>query len=340
MYSSVKKVMIITALVSLSMIPIDSFPIANNYDKVLSNNIILKRQNRNTYRENQSTGSGRNTGGKSSGSKASYQDYSEDELTKNSGGNSGNSSDNGRNISDNSGNSSDNSGGNSDNYDDEGSGKNNANNSNSGGSSNGQSGGSSGEIDCNKFNQAVTSAGYGQPSSDKCQAFLNGFSIGGISNNVEAAMFLSQILWESDGLSTKEEYYCKTNDCSSAYASASDVSGKVYGGRGYIQLTWSSNYAAASKAIYGDDRLLKNPELVSASEDASWAVSFWYWSAIVKTDSGISQGKFGSSTNMINGALECRGSNTDKAKKRFEIYKKVLAVFSPGTTPNESGCYN
>ncbi|OMJ14225.1 Acidic endochitinase SP2 [Smittium culicis] len=322
MYSSVKKVMIITALVSLSMIPIDSFPIANNYDKALSNNIILKRQNRNTYRENQSANSGRNTDGKSGGSKSSYQDISEDVLIGNSGGNSDKNS------------------GNSGNGGSGGSGNNNNNNANKGGSNTDQSGGSSGEIDCNKFNQAVTSAGYGQPGSDKCQAFLNGFSIGGISSNTEAAMFLSQILWESDGLSTKEEYYCRTNDCSSAYASSSDVSGKVYGGRGYIQLTWSSNYAAASKAIYGDDRLLKNPELVSASEDASWAVSFWYWNAIVKTDPGISEGKFGASTNMINGALECRGSNTDKAKKRFEIYKKVLAVFSPGTTPIESGCYN
>ncbi|OLY82172.1 Acidic endochitinase SP2 [Smittium mucronatum] len=200
--------------------------------------------------------------------------------------------------------------------------------------------GSSGGVDCAKFNSAVTSAGYAQPSADKCQAFLSGFGIGGISSPTEAAMFLSEILWESDGLSTKEEYYCQTNDCKAAYASNTDVSGKVYFGRGYIQLTWSSNYLAASKGIYGDDRLLKNPELVSASEEASWAVSFWFWKAIVKTNADVAKFHFGAATNMINGALECRGAYGDKARKRFEIYKKVLAVFAPGTTPIESGCYN
>jgi len=50
--------------------------------------------------------------------------------------------------------------------------------------------------------------------------------------------------------------------------------GWKYRGRGYIQLTGRGNYAAASKAIFGDDRLLENPDLVNspvvASEVVAW----------------------------------------------------------------------
>ena len=51
-------------------------------------------------------------------------------------------------------------------------------------------------------------------------------------------------------------------------------------------------------------------------------------------------GQFGAATNAINGGLECRGSLQYKARKRFEIYKKVLTAFKITTVPNETGCYN
>jgi predicted chitinase len=51
--------------------------------------------------------------------------------------------------------------------------------------------------------------------------------------------------------------------------------GFKYRGRGFIQLTGKSNYAAASKAIYGDDRLVKNPDLVNDPAVAA-EVSAWY----------------------------------------------------------------
>ena len=46
-------------------------------------------------------------------------------------------------------------------------------------------------------------------------------------------------------------------------------------GRGYIMLTGSANYKAASEALYNDDRLLDNPGLVASSENYAWGVSFW-----------------------------------------------------------------
>ena len=51
--------------------------------------------------------------------------------------------------------------------------------------------------------------------------------------------------------------------------------GFKYRGRGFIQLTGKSNYSAASKAIYGDDRLVKNPDLVNDPAVAA-EVSAWY----------------------------------------------------------------
>jgi len=51
--------------------------------------------------------------------------------------------------------------------------------------------------------------------------------------------------------------------------------GFKYRGRGFIQLTGKNNYAAASKAIYGDDRLVQNPDLVN-NPDVAAQVAAWY----------------------------------------------------------------
>lgn len=44
-----------------------------------------------------------------------------------------------------------------------------------------------------------------------------------------------------------------------AYGNADPITGKVYYGRGYVQLTWKSNYAAMSKIVGLD--LVSNPDL-------------------------------------------------------------------------------
>lgn len=52
--------------------------------------------------------------------------------------------------------------------------------------------------------------------------------------------------------------------------------GYRYRGRGYLQLTGKSNYNAFSIKYYGDDRIVKSPELVAAPVDAMQS-SIWYW---------------------------------------------------------------
>jgi predicted chitinase len=52
--------------------------------------------------------------------------------------------------------------------------------------------------------------------------------------------------------------------------------GYNYRGRGLLQITGKSNYAAISEKLYGDDRLLENPDLLS-QPDAAWAAAAAYW---------------------------------------------------------------
>ncbi|RWS12428.1 hypothetical protein B4U79_06478, partial [Dinothrombium tinctorium] len=118
------------------------------------------------------------------------------------------------------------------------------------------------------------------------------------------------------------------------------VPGKNYYGRGYIQLTHSYNYRAASQDLYGDDRLIRNPDLVADDERVAWATAFWYWRTRVRNQPNVLRFWFGATTNAINGGLECRGPNQHIARKRFEMYKRVLRACNIHATPIERGCYN
>jgi predicted chitinase len=51
--------------------------------------------------------------------------------------------------------------------------------------------------------------------------------------------------------------------------------GYKYRGRGFIQVTGKANYLACSMALYGDDRLVKNPDLLNNPEAAA-ASTAWY----------------------------------------------------------------
>ena len=151
-------------------------------------------------------------------------------------------------------------------------------------------------------------------------------------------MFLAEILWESGGLRYKRELACIKTGCPGRYDNSVGDKGKNYYGRGYIQLTHSYNYKAASLALYNDLRLIHNPDLVATDEDAAWGVSFWYWAKFVHSQPGIQRGEFGWATRAINGG-ECT-HNMAAAHKRFAIYKKVLVAFHIHEQAKEHGCYN
>lgn len=188
-----------------------------------------------------------------------------------------------------------------------------------------------------EFMNAVISCGYPEPTEAQYNSFVNGMNSDTFSSKREVAMFLAQIMWESAGLTKKIEDDCQSK-CGD-YASAGDPPGSCYCGRGYIQLSWSYNYKPASEALFNDDRLYTSPDQVATDEDTAWGVSFWFWKQNVHSNSGVQSGQFGSSTNIINGGLEC-GANSSNglAQKRFDLYTKVLPAFGINEAPNPAGC--
>ncbi|MCP3749607.1 glycoside hydrolase family 19 protein [Pseudomonas sp. SBB6] len=80
-----------------------------------------------------------------------------------------------------------------------------------------------------------------------------------------------------------------------------DGDGQLYCGRGLIQVTGRNNYRACSMALFGDERLLKQPQLL---EQPQWAAesAAWFWHS-----RGLNQladrSEFNRITRHINGGL-------------------------------------
>lgn len=67
--------------------------------------------------------------------------------------------------------------------------------------------------------------------------------------------------------------------------------GWKYRGRGYIQLTGKKNYADASQALFGDDRLVKDPDLVNDPKVASHVVAWYMQRSKSRMQSNLGIGK-------------------------------------------------
>ena len=82
---------------------------------------------------------------------------------------------------------------------------------------------------------------------------------------------------------------------------ASSGDGAKYLGRGFMHLTFKDNYNRASQAIYGDDRLVQHPELVSSDLSVAVATACWFW----KTN-GLNEladaDEFTATTKKVNGS--------------------------------------
>lgn len=109
---------------------------------------------------------------------------------------------------------------------------------------------------------------------------------------VELAQFLAQTEHESlDFKKTKEigkPRYFNQYDPKHNPAKARDLGNKYRGdglafrGRGFIQITGRENYTRVSRALFGDDRLVKKPDLVSTDPDIAAKVAVWFWQTRVK----------------------------------------------------------
>ncbi len=103
-------------------------------------------------------------------------------------------------------------------------------------------------------------------------------------------------------------------------------------GRGAIQLTGESNYQAAGD--YLRKNLVGNPGLVSTDPLTNWQTALWFW--VVHNNPGaagtknchqaISSGDFGQTTRIINGGIECPGSQS--AITRADYFKNNCSLLN------------
>lgn len=104
--------------------------------------------------------------------------------------------------------------------------------------------------------------------------------------------------------------------------------GWKYRGRGLKQLTFKDNYLRASKAFFGDDRLVKNPDLVVTDKNIAVETGAWYFKT--KNISDYADKKaWGECGALVNAGKP----NADPAKvidyeKRVKFTEKAYSVFS------------
>ena len=95
--------------------------------------------------------------------------------------------------------------------------------------------------------------------------------------------------------------------------------GERFKGRGFIQLTGRDNYTRASQQIFGDDRLVKNPDLASKL-DVGAQIALWFWKNQVRP----AVKDFNNTTQVV------KAINADEPAKvvqaRHNKFKEYLAV--------------
>lgn len=143
-----------------------------------------------------------------------------------------------------------------------------------------------------------------------------------INNRLRMAAFLAQIGHESGTLVYVKElggpaYFAKY-DGRKDLGNTQPGDGAKFCGRGLIQVTGRSNYRACSQALFGDSRLLDQPELL---EQPMWAAksAAWYWStrnlnALADAD------RFTELTRRINGGT----NGLEDRKARYRLALSVL----------------
>lgn len=206
-----------------------------------------------------------------------------------------------------------------------------------------------------KFKACVES--YHYPSSDLIRIYENMTKLmpayaGGITSEAEMMMAIAQMSSESKGFSSTREEACISEPpperCRYAgdpkYKCNENATNAFYFGRGYIQITGCLNYRAASFALYNDDRLVRNPDLVASDPMVNLEASLWFWKRNVHSRKGVTEGDFGATTKAIHGTGACKNPKwIPNSKLRYKQFIKCLQASGlyddlKGKV-NESGCY-
>lgn len=114
-----------------------------------------------------------------------------------------------------------------------------------------------------------------------------------------------------------------------------------YFGRGPLQLSWYLNYLDASQAIYGDDRLARQPWLVTDDPVVGWTVALHFWMTNkgrepVTAHQAIRAGNFGRTISIINGNLECGPAWDTRPQTRVDKFVQYCAILGVPPPPASS----
>ncbi|XP_054777486.1 endochitinase [Prosopis cineraria] len=131
--------------------------------------------------------------------------------------------------------------------------------------------------------------------------------------------------------------------------------GKQYYGRGPIQLSWNYNYGQCGGAIGVD--LLNNPDLVASDAVISFKTALWFWMtpqspkpschdvitgrwspSAADRAAGRLPG-YGTTTNIINGGLECGRGQDSRVADRIGFFKRYCDILGVGYGSNLD-CYS
>ncbi|XP_065867082.1 endochitinase PR4-like [Euphorbia lathyris] len=146
----------------------------------------------------------------------------------------------------------------------------------------------------------------------------------------EIAAFFAHVTHETGHFCFIEEINGATQDyCDETRTDYPCVAGKLYFGRGPLQLTWNYNYGAAGKDNNFDG--LNAPETVANDAVVSFKTALWYW--MVNVRPVVTQG-FGATIRAINGAIECNGGNSGAVQARIGYYTDYCNKF--GVAPGDN----
>jgi putative chitinase len=164
-----------------------------------------------------------------------------------------------------------------------------------------------------------------------------------VDTDKRVAAFFAQAAEETAGFKTLKEYWGPTAQ-QKRYEGRKDLGNTVKGdgekfkGRGIFQITGRSNYQKTSQKLFGDNRLLDNPEIL---EQPEWAVlsALHYWND-KSLNTYADSGNFKALTKAINGGtngLTQRTSYWTVLTKMLTLSPVSLATMALKKKPSNNG---
>lgn len=152
---------------------------------------------------------------------------------------------------------------------------------------------------------ALVSIGIGKKAAEVFTPYFNKYANIFSITQKQFNAFLAQVLHESGGIKYVKEIWSNTS-WQKAYeghvglGNTQPGDGKWFLGRGLIMITGRKNYTACSKALFGDDRLIKTPQLLEVPEYAV-ASAYWYCFDYAKLADEFETEGIEDETRLING---------------------------------------